>query len=210
MLITNILKQVPSIIIIILLIIIMLGKCKPQTGISQNRHDTTTEIHYVYIQDTGHSKPFFIRGQRDTFIESSVQYIPSADYNILLQQFQDLKETLLSKNYFKDSIPLDTFGYIKLNDTIQKNMFAGRGYTTKFHIPVKTTTITNTIHPPTKTQLYFGGGIVGDKSSFLQQLNLGLMLKTKRDILLGANGGYDFNTHQWIFGINSYWKIKLK
>lgn len=186
----------------------MLGKCKNQIDIPKDTHDTTTQIHYVYLKDTGNTKPIFIRGQRDTVLENSIEYIPSSDYGDLYNQFQELKSILLSKNIFKDSIPIDTFGYVRIIDTLQKNMILNRKFTTNIKIPEKTITINNTIYPKSNRQLYIGGGINVGKSDIFKHVELGIIYKNKKDHLFGITGGIDTKGY-WDVGIHSYWKIKL-
>ena len=205
------LKQLPSIIIIFLVLIILIQRCKSgnNTSLNINTHDTTTSIKYVYVKDSGHSKPIYIKGGRDTILENTIEYVPSEDYSDLLVQFNDLKIALLSKNIYKDEIPIDTFGNIKITDTIQRNMVVGRGWTTDIKIPEKTITITNNIYPKPKRQLYIGGGIFLSQSELIKQINIGLLLKNKKDQIYSVSAGIDLKGTPE-FGIHSYWKIKIK
>lgn len=205
------LKQLPSIIIIFLVLIILIQRCKSgnNTPLNINTHDTTTSIKYVYVKDSGHSKPIYIKGGRDTILENTIEYVPSEEYSDLLEQFNDLKIALLSKNIYKDEIPIDTFGNIKITDTIQRNMIVGRGWTTDIKVPEKTITITNNIYPKPKNQLYIGGSIEGNEQDIVQQINIGLLLKTKKDNIIGVYAGTSLNGIP-VYGIQSFWKIKLK
>lgn len=205
------LKQLPSIIIIFLVLIILIQRCSSGNNIpvNINTHDTITSIQYVYVKDSGHSKPIYIKGGRDTILENTIEYVPSEDYSDLLVQFNDLKIALLSKNIYKDEIPIDTFGNIKITDTIQRNMVVGRGWTTDIKIPEKTITITNNIYPKPKRQLYIGGGIFLSQSELIKQINIGLLLKNKKDQIYSVSAGIDLKGTPE-FGIHSYWKIKIK
>jgi hypothetical protein len=205
------LKQLPSIIIILLVLIILIQRCSSGNNIpvNINTHDTITSIQYVYVKDSGHSKPIYIKGGRDTILENTIEYVPSEDYSDLLVQFNDLKIALLSKNIYKDEIPIDTFGNIKITDTIQRNMVVGRGWTTDIKIPEKTITITNNIYPKPKRQLYIGGGIFLSQSELIKQINIGLLLKNKKDQIYSVSAGIDLKGTPE-FGIHSYWKIKIK
>lgn len=205
------LKQLPSIIIIFLVLIILIQRCKSgnNTPLNINTHDTTTSIKYIYVKDSGHSKPIYIKGGRDTILENTIEYVPSEEYSDLLEQFNDLKIALLSKNIYKDEIPIDTFGNIKITDTIQKNMVVGRGWTTDIKVPEKTITITNNIYPKPKRQLYIGGGIFLSKNEPVRQINIGLLLKNKKDQIYSVSAGIDLKGTPE-FGIHSYWKIKIK
>ena len=205
------LKQLPSIIIILLVLIILIQRCKNgnNTPVNINTHDTTTSIKYVYVKDSGHSKPIYIKGGRDTILENTIEYVPSEEYSDLLEQFNDLKIALLSKNIYKDEIPIDTFGNIKITDTIQRNMVVGRGWTTDIKVPEKTITITNNIYPKPKRQLYVGGGIFLSQNEPVRQINVGLLLKNKKDQIYSVSAGIDLKGTPE-FGIHSYWKIKIK
>jgi hypothetical protein len=205
------LKQLPSIIIIFLVLIILIQRCKSgnNTSLNINTHDTITSIQYVYVKDSGHSKPIYIKGGRDTILENTIEYVPSEDYSDLLVQFNDLKIALLSKNIYKDEIPIDTFGNIKITDTIQRNMVVGRGWTTDIKVPEKTITITNNIYPKPKRQLYVGGGIFLSQNEPVRQINIGLLLKNKKDQIYSVSAGIDLKGTPE-FGIHSYWKIKIK
>jgi hypothetical protein len=205
------LKQLPSIIIILLVLIILIQRCKSgnNTPVNINTHDTTTSIKYVYVKDSGHSKPIYIKGGRDTILENTIEYVPSEEYSDLLEQFNDLKIALLSKNIYKDEIPIDTFGNIKITDTIQRNMVVGRGWTTDIKVPEKTITITNNIYPKPKRQLYVGGGIFLSQNEPVRQINIGLLLKNKKDQIYSVSAGIDLKGTPE-FGIHSYWKIKIK
>lgn len=205
------LKQLPSIIIILLVLIILIQRCKSgnNTPVNINTHDTTTSIKYVYVKDSGHSKPIYIKGGRDTILENTIEYVPSEEYSDLLEQFNDLKIALLSKNIYKNEIPIDTFGNIKITDTIQRNMVVGRGWTTDIKVPEKTITITNNIYPKPKRQLYIGGGIFLSQNEPVRQINVGLLLKNKKDQIYSVSAGIDLKGTPE-FGIHSYWKIKIK
>ena len=205
------LKQLPSIIIIFLVLIILIQRCKSgnNTPLNINTHDTTTSIKYIYVKDSGHSKPIYIKGGRDTILENTIEYVPSEEYSDLLEQFNDLKIALLSKNIYKNEIPIDTFGNIKITDTIQRNIIVGRGWTTDIKVPEKTITITNNIYPKPKRQLYVGGGIFLSQNEPVRQINIGLLLKNKKDQIYSVSAGIDLKGTPE-FGIHSYWKIKIK
>jgi hypothetical protein len=197
-------------IVILLMSIILLQNCsKPNPGdYKSNKSDTTVVVVNHFYRDTTHTKPFLIKGERDTVLESSIQYYPSDNYSELYEQFNALKQSLLSKNIYQDSLKLDTFGYIKLIDTIQRNLIIGRSFIKNLNIPTKIVIVTNTIYPPFKRQLFIGGGIEGSNNELIKQINAGFMYKNRRDQLYGIYGGLNTNG-EWSVGVNSYWKIKL-
>jgi hypothetical protein len=205
-------KHFFSIIIVILLLIIFLQRCeddRKKVSSNGNKKDTTVLIINHLYKDTTRSKPVFVKGERDTLLEYNVYYLPSKDYDSLYIQYTNLKEAFLSKNIYRDSVQIDTFGYVKVIDTIQKNQSLGRSFIKDLKIPEKTITITNTIYPEPKRQLYIGGGIFGNENNVVGQVQAGLLLKNKKDQIFGLSTGINANG-QVQYGVSSYWKIKLK
>jgi hypothetical protein len=203
-------KHFFSIIIVILLVIIFLQRCddgRKKVSLNGNTKDTTVLVINHLFKDTTKSKPVFIKGQRDTLLEYNVYYLPSKNYDSLYAQYNTLKEAFLSKNIYADSLQIDTFGYIKVVDTLQKNQIVGRSFIKDLKIPEKTITIT--IHPEPKRQLYIGGGIFGNQNNIVGQVQAGILLKNKKDQIFGLSTGITANG-QIQYGISSYWKIKLK
>lgn len=205
-------KHFTSVIVIILLVIILLQRCGgggQEVSSNGNKSDTTVLVINHLYKDTTKSKPVFVKGERDTVLESSVYYLPSSNYDSLYVQYNNLKEQFLSKNIYRDSVQIDTFGYVKVIDTIQKNQSLGRSFIQDLKIPEKTITITNTIYPEPKRQLYIGGGIFGNENNVVGQVQAGVILKNKKDQLFGLSTGINANG-QVQYGVSSYWKIKLK
>lgn len=172
----------------------------------QSKTDTIVQIKYERIVEYGHSKPIYIKGERDVVYENSIEYVLSEEDYGLVEKFDTLNELFSMRNIYMDSIKIDTFGYIKLIDTVQGNKFSGRSFTTNVVIPEKTVTITNTIYPKPTRQFYIGGGISGNKISPINSVNAGLLYKDRRDRLFGIGASYN---GQIYYGISSYWKIKL-
>ena len=86
-------------------------------------------------------------------------------------------------------------------------MITGRSTRYNLKYPI----ITNTVIVPEKKklQLYVGGGIQGQKSGIINQINANLLLKTKKDHIYGGSFGVNL-LGEFQFGVQSYWKIKLK
>jgi hypothetical protein len=205
-------KNFSNIVIVVLLVIIFLQRLdggRQEVSLNGNKKDTTVLVINHLYKDTTKSKPVFIKGERDTVLESSVYYLPSDNYDSLYVQYTTLKEQFLSKNIYADSVQIDTFGYIKVVDTLQKNQMVGRSFIKDLKIPEKTITITNTIYPEPKRQLYVGGGVLGNKDNIVGQIQAGLLLKNKKDQIFGLSTGINANGSVQ-YGVSSYWKIKLK
>jgi hypothetical protein len=161
----------------------------------------------VYYKDTIKTKPVWIKGGRDTIFENTVEYIPSENYNDLVQQFTELKQTLLSRNIYLDSIHLDSLGWVKITDTVQKNMLIGRNIVKDIKIPIKELTITKTIEAQKRRALYLGGSIFYVKNP-MTNISGGFMYKDKHDRLFGAQAQWDGKNIN--YGISGYLKLSFK
>jgi len=57
--------------------------------------------------------------------------------------------------------------------------------------------------------LYYGGGVMGNPVEIINNVYAGVLLKTKRDRIVGVNVG--LNSRGAVnYGVSSYWKISLK
>jgi hypothetical protein len=155
----------------------------------------------------GHSKPEFVKGETDKIVETATEYVLSEEDYGLVQRLDTLIELYSMKNIYRDSIPIDTFGYVKLIDTIQENRFLGRSFVTNITIPEKTITTTKTIILPPVRQFYIGGGLMGNRFSLINSASAGLLYKDKQDRIFGVSVG--IGNGQLSYGVSSYWKIKL-
>jgi hypothetical protein len=190
-----------------LIIIILLQRCGGiLVPLPQSKTDTIVQIKYERIVEYGHSKPRYIKGERDTIIETKLEYVLSEEDYGLVEKLDTLIELYSMKNIYNDSIKIDTFGYVNVTDTVQENKLLGRSFITNIVIPEKTVTITNTIYPKPIRQFYIGGGISGNRTSPINSINAGLLYKDRRDRIFGIGASYDGQIN---FGIQSYWKIKL-
>lgn len=210
------------ILIIALLLMILYETCKRKNASTLiTSSDTTTQIHYVYYRDSSRTKPVWIKGSRDTIFENTVEYIPSENYNDLVNQFTELKQILLSRNIYLDSIHLDSLGWVKVTDTVQKNALIGRNIVKDIKIPTKEITIVKTIEAEKRRALYLGGSMFvtpfyyaphnvfgGDVRSTITNVSGGFMFKDKHDRLFGAQvqwDGKDVN-----YGLSGYLKLSFR
>ena len=104
----------------------------------------------------------------------------------------------------QDSIKIDSIGYVKITDTVQKNLIIGRSSNVNVKYPIIKETITLPYTP--KNQLYIGGSV---QLGPVGQLNGGVLFKNKKDQIFGGSVGIT-SQGQILYGANSYWKIKLK
>jgi len=133
------------------------------------------------------------------------EYVPDTNYAKLVVQYQEIVNQLLAKNIMQDSVAIDSVGYVKIIDTVQKNLIVGRSVLSRISYPIIRETITL---PAKKTnQLYVGGAILGTPAP--NGIMGSALLKTRNDFLFG--GSLSINTYGDLqYGIHSYWKLKLK
>lgn len=198
-------KNFLNLVVLILLAIIFVKSCKIKPSVDQIRiiRDTT----WVIKDSTIYSKPQVIKTipvnvYHDTIFK---EYIPDSNYGKLVVQYQNVVNQLLAKNIHSDSLKIDSIGYVHVLDTVQKNLISGRS----FHYSLKYPIIKETIIMPEKkkNQVFIGGNIQGSTSA--NQINTGLLFKTKRDYIFGGTIGVNSNGALQ-YGVQSFWKIKLK
>ena len=137
----------------------------------------------------------------------SEKYLPDPNYDKLVLQYQELVKLHLSKNVQKDSVKIDSIGFIKVTDTVQNNVVQNRKWEYNIKYPIIKETI---IEPPKKVnQLYIGGGLQGNQYNIINSINGGILYKNKKDQLYGLSVGINTNG-QAVYGVSSYWKIKFK
>lgn len=137
----------------------------------------------------------------------SEKYLPDPNYDNLILQYQELVKLHLAKNIQKDSVQIDSIGFVKVTDTVQNNIVQNRKWEYNIKYPIIKETI---IEPPKKiNQLYIGGGLQGNQYNIINSINGGILYKNKKDQLYGLSIGVNTNG-QVIYGLSSYWKIKFK
>lgn len=165
--------------------------------------DTQWKTHDTTIYKTLKGKTL-----HDT-IPTPPEYIADTNYPKLLSQYNDLLKKYMALVEFKDTIRLDTLGYVAITDTVNQNSIKGRSVRSNYKIPTITNTITIQHYEQPKVKLFIGGGLDLGPSMAPTGAHAGLLLNTKKDQLIGlqvgtgANGGINY-------GFSSYWKIKLK
>ena len=181
------------------------GGCSPKPRKSDTTFitDTQWKLHDTTIYKTLKGKTLY-----DT-IATPPEYIADTNYPKLLVQYNDLLKKYMALVEFKDTIRLDTLGYVAITDTVNQNNIKGRSVRTNYKIPTITNTITIQHYEKPKAQLFYGGGLDLSPTFAPTGAHAGLLLKTKKDQILGlqvgtgVNGGINY-------GFSSYWKIKLK
>lgn len=137
----------------------------------------------------------------------SEKYLPDPNYDKLLLQYQELVKLHLAKNIQKDSVQIDSIGFVKVTDTVQNNIVQNRKWEYNIKYPIIKETV---IQPPKKVnQLYIGGGLQGNQYNIINSVNGGILYKNKKDQMYGLSVGINTNG-QVVYGVSSYWKIKFK
>ena len=193
-----------TVVILVLLSIIILQKCGAPAPVEAPTvvRDTTWVVKDSLII----GKPQLIKSisieSHDTIIN---HYIPDTNYARLVDQYQKVVAELLAKNIHQDSIRIDSTGYVKLTDTVQKNVIVGRST----YVNIKHPIIKETITLPAKkvTQMYVGG--VVQAAPEINHISVGALLKTRNDFLFGTSLGVNTNGALQ-YGVGAYWKLKLK
>ena len=137
----------------------------------------------------------------------SEKYLPDPNYDKLVLQYQELVKLHLAKNIQKDSVQIDSIGFVKVTDTVQNNVVQNRKWEYNIKYPIIKETV---IQPPKKVnQLYIGGGLQGNQYNIINSINGGILYKNKKDQIYGLSVGINTNG-QAVYGVSSYWKIKFK
>lgn len=196
-------KNLLTLMVGILLLIVILQQCKstPEIEAPTVVRDTVLVVKESFTT----TKPQVVETilAHDSIITK--EYVPDTNYAKLVLQYQEVVNQLLAKNIQKDSVAIDSVGYVKITDTVQKNLVIGRSVQTKISYPIIRETITL---PAKKTnQLYVGGAILASPAP--NAIMGSALLKTRNDFLFG--GSLSINTYGDLqYGVHSYWKIKLK
>jgi hypothetical protein len=135
------------------------------------------------------------------------EYIADTSYPKLKAQYDALVFDHLAKNIYTDTLKLDTLGYVAIADTVHKNKLQNRSYNYNYKIPTIHTTTTITKYAPAKNQLYVGGGVDGNKTAGVTNLNVGLLFKTKSDKIYSVTVGSNVEG-QISYGFRTFWKLK--
>lgn len=190
-----------SIIILVLVLILFFDKGKESKSITKILRDTV----WIYKDSIVYTKPQIVKTIPVPYTQRTKEYLPDTNYSKLVSQYNQLVDKYLASNIYKDSIKIDSIGYVHVKDTISNNLIKGRAYSYSLKYPI----INNYIPTPTKNQLYYGGGVNGSPQEIIQNIHLGVLYKTKTDRIVGANVGINSKA-QITYGLSSYWKISLR
>jgi len=199
----NFIKQNFLFLIIgLLVVLLILSRCnqpKPEPAKPTIHIDTV----WVNHTDTVPGKPHIVYTKPE---EVPPTFVPDTNCVRLRKQYTDLLDLYFRKNVYKDTLKVDSIGFVYVTDTLARNKLTNRMFSYNLKYPIITKTIT--LPPPSRNQLYIGGSLQGSLINPVSQINAGIMLKNKKDQLYGIYTG--INIHGELqFGIQSYWKIHL-
>ena len=128
----------------------------------------------------------------------------------LQKKYNDVVEEISTKRVYEDVIELDLIGHITVTDTIQHNRIQNRTAVATFKIPKikEIVYIKEQVLTPPSRQLYIGGGISTSRLLSNSTAQVGLLFKTKQDNIYNGTVGMTIDGTV-MFGVQSYWKIKL-
>lgn len=108
-----------------------------------------------------------------------------------------------TKNIYRDTLRLDTLGYVVVKDTVFRNDLVGRSY--GYNIKHHKTEVTKTVPVPPKGTFYLGASVWGNRTNIIDGSSASILYKNKKDRILGINAGVFGN--KMFYGVSSYWKI---
>ena len=186
-----------------LIAIVLLQKCGGNTQ-QPPAQKIDTVIKYITIHDTVKGKIKYVKGDTDTSWITLIQHVPDTNYPKLLEQYKALGDRHFKTNIYKTRFPIK-YGSAQVTDSIFGNELITSSLEIDVIFPEKTITIVKPL-PPVR-QFYAGTFITGDRQSFINSVNVGLLYKDKKDKIFGLSLGYN-NVGTIQYGASSYWKIK--
>jgi hypothetical protein len=168
-------------------------------------HDTTWQIHEKTIVK---EVPFIkeIPVSHEVLV---TKYQADTTYPLLKKQFDELAKKYASRRIYIDSVKVGTHGYIQITDTVSENKLGKRTAKDNFKIPIVKETMTITKYAEPTRKIYVGGGVNMKSLSAFNGVEAGVLYQNKKDQIFG--GKVNVNVDGSItYGIQSYWKIKLK
>lgn len=195
-------KEIIAVLILIIIFLLCINSCENKDC----SYSTETKIDTVYIpvNKLVFTKPTIVKSISPTKKEVETRFLPDKEYEKLLQQYNSLAELYLTQNIQKDSIPIDTYGFVKIIDTISENYVKGRR--TEFQLKIPEITKTVTIIPEKKREFYFGGELQSTEVIKFNQVSSKLLYKTKKDKIYGLSLGIG-NNREINYGLSYYWKL---
>lgn len=193
-----------TIIALLVAVIFLQRQCNSSQPTPEPSTIVKVDTHYVY-KDTVIIKYVTLVKTDTMWLPGDSVFIPDTCYAQLKLQFETLTRSYVARNIYRDTLALDTFGFVIVQDTIQYNRLRQHQYQLSYSMPV----VTKTVTLPAKRQLYAGGGLSTNTALTSMSLQSGLLYKDKKDRVYGlyilTNGQEPAQV-----GFSSYWKIRFK
>lgn len=196
-----------NIVVFLLLLVVLLQTCKKDVKELHEPPKVVRDTVWFVKDSVIHSKPQIIERISVPIEYWSTEYLPDTNHAKLLKQYTELAEKFLASNIQKDSVKIDSIGYVSIRDTVSRNLIVGRSTSYNLKYPIIKETIT--LPEKKRNQIYVGGLLQGNTAAGLNQIAAGALFKTKKDQIYGATVGID-TRGQILYGGQIYWKIKLK
>jgi hypothetical protein len=195
----NVGTRLQNLIIIVLCVLLLLKTCGGGDDVTTEKVVTKVETRYdtLTVEKKVYVPKYTTRIETKTITDTIVLKSKIDTLEILKDYY--------SKYVYKDTLKLDSLGYITIVDTITQNKIFSRNFDSQVLIP--TTTITNEIY--LNKPKFFGGVSLGGNKSQINFLSGDLLYKSKRDNVYGLGLGVNQNFQPIIIG-RMYWKISLK
>lgn len=197
-------NNIQSVLIVVLIVVIILQRNCSGPSLNLNIPHNGTPIEGTVITK--------IETKWDTVTLDSLVYVPKwnakieyrTEYETLISNIDTLSilKDYYSKYFYSDTIDLDSFGSIVINDTITKNSITTRKVKPSLYIPTTTITRDSLI---TKRELYYGLGLATNKQQF-SYVGGELLYRSRRKHIYGVGIGVN-NELQPVFSGRIMWKI---
>lgn len=186
------LKDIKNILILVLVLIIILMRTCTSPTPTKPRTETKIETEYIQVTEI---IPEYIPKWREKIIIQIDSFEKPIDTAAILVDFY-------SKYIYKDTLNIDTFGFVIVQDTVSQNQIMSRQI--NFNINIPETTIKETIIL-NEREWYIGPGVQGNRHQ-LNYVGGELYLKTKTSHLYGIGVGINNNLQPILRG-GMYWRI---
>lgn len=172
------------------------------------KHDTVWRVDTAVLP--GHDKIKLVSSDPVIIWDSFPVYKPDTTYSKLLDQYRSLGNKYFTLNKYSTTYQLDSLGSVTLVDSVNQNQLIGSELRKNLRYP-KSVTNTITIQQPYKpvTQVYIGGGILGNPKDVVSGFEAGFQVKSTRDDLFGAKAGIN-TLGQVVYGVSYYKKISFR
>lgn len=153
--------------------------CK-STSVPVNPEPITVKIDTVWYHtdSTVYNQPQITRTISYPVDRIVKEYLPDTNYDATVKRYMKLVEEYMAINVVYDSLMLDSFGYVKILDSVTKNQITHRSFKYDIKRPVVYVDRKVPVHTPQeiKRQLYIGGGFQFTPATFKDNASNGKVL----------------------------------